>query len=183
VGDASNQIASLQAQDAAPSAVGQVLPSQPLKNPLHLIIELLIQYYRALVQVHHANTNQARLEALNVWRSCHRAAWASGASSRNDTIRRLADPAKAWLGRINSRYVAVGDFDLVEECAYALSSFAISPSPMAMPAVYSKTYHTEEELYGRWNEQGDRITAMDNLIVRLRELAARAGDVWHPDNL
>ena len=132
------------------------------------------------MQVHHANTDQARLKALDVWRSCHPAVWASSPSSRNDTIRRLADPAKAWLGRINSRYVAVGDFDLVEECAYTLSAFAISPSPMAMPDVYSKTYHTEEELYRRWNEQGDRIIALDNLIVRLRELAARAGDVWAP---
>jgi hypothetical protein len=163
-----------------PSASGQILPPRPLANPLHLIIDLLIQYNRALVQVHHASSDQARLEALNIWRSCHPVVWAHSPSSRNDTIRRFADPAKAWLSRINSRYVTMDDFGLVEECASTLSVFAVNPSPMAMPEVYSKNFHTEDELWKRWNEQGDRIIALDNLIVRLKELAARAGEVWAP---
>lgn len=154
------------------------MSAESLNNPLHLIIELLIQYNRALVQVHHARTAQAWEESLDVWRTCHPPVWASNPSSRNDTIRRLADPAKAWLSRINSRYVAVEDFDLVEVCAHTLSAFAISPSPMAMPDVYSKTYHTEDELWKSWNEQGNRIIALSDLIARLKELTARAGANW-----
>ncbi|MGO8748792.1 MAG: hypothetical protein ACLQNE_22715 [Thermoguttaceae bacterium] len=150
-----------------------------VRNPVHVIIDLLILHNRALVQVHHASTDEARRQALNEWYRCHPAVWGSS-NSRNDTIRTLADPAKAWLTQANSRYVELQDFNLVEECAYALSAFAISPSPMAMPDVYSKTYSTEEELWQRWTEQGDRIVALGNLIARLKELAARAGEVWTP---
>jgi len=146
-------------------------------NPLHLIIDLLILYNRAFVQVHQASTDEARRKALDEWRRCHPAVWGSS-SGRNDTIRRLADPAKAWLTRTNSRYVEAGDFNLVEECAYTLSAFAISPSPIAMPDVYSKTYNTEEQLWQTWTEQGDQVIALGNLIARLKELAARAGEMW-----
>jgi hypothetical protein len=71
-------------------------------------------------------------------------------------------------------------FDLVEQCAFILSGFAVSPSPMAMPDVYSKRGTTEDELWHRWNEQGQQYLALDDLIARLRELAARAGEVWTP---
>jgi hypothetical protein len=163
-----------------PNAAGGAQPSRPLTNPLHLIVDLLVQYHRAFVQVHHASTNQAQLEALDVWRNCHTPVWANSPSNRNDTIRNLADPAKAWLSQLDSRYVSMDDFNLVEACANTLSAFAICPLPMAMPDIYSKTYHTEDELWKTWNEQGDRLIALGDLIARLKELAARAGEVWVP---
>lgn len=150
------------------------------RNPVHLIIDLLILHKTAFWRVHHARTDEARREALLEWDRCHPAVWGKNGSSRNDTIRRLADPAKAWLSRINSRYVQVKDFNFVEECANTLSVFAISASPMAMPEVYSKRYTTENELWQRWNEQGDRLMVLHDMIARLQELAARAGDEWKP---
>ncbi|MFN0020550.1 MAG: hypothetical protein ACKVP0_20010 [Pirellulaceae bacterium] len=158
--------------------IAKAIGETAVNNPLHVIIELLIQYYRALDQVHHARTVQAWEESLDEWRTIHPTIWASSPSNRNDTIRNLADPAKAWLSCINSRYVTVEDFDLVEECVYILSSFAISASPMAMPEIYSKTYSTEEKLWERWTEQGNRLLALHNLVARLKELAARAGATW-----
>jgi hypothetical protein len=149
-----------------------------VRNPLHVIIDLLILHKLALVQVHEARTDEARQQALDEWRCCHPAVWGNS-NSRNDTIRTLADPAKAWLTQANSRYVELQDFNLVEQCADALSAFAIS-LPMSMPGVYSKMYTTEEELWQRWTEQFGRIVAPDNLIAQLKELAGRAGEVWTP---
>ena len=47
-----------------------------------------------------------------------------------------------------------------------------------MPDVYSKRYTPEVELLQNWTEQGDKIVALGNLIARLKELGARAGEVW-----
>ena len=149
-----------------------------LPNPLHLIIDLLTKYHCSLGQVHQANTNEARLTSLDDWRSCHPAVWESS-SVRDDTIRKLADPAKEWLSQIKCSYVNAEDFNLVEEGVYVLSGFAVSPSPMAMPDVYSKACGTEDELWQRWNRQGDQYMALGGLIARLKELAARAGQKWN----
>lgn len=153
-------------------------PALPQINPLHRIIDLLTKYHRALWRVHHADTQEERLASLNEWSSCHPAVWGNG-SVRNDIIRKLADPAKVWMSQINSRYVHAEDLDLVEHGAYVLSGFAVSPSPMAMPDVYSKTYRAEEELWQQWHTQGDHYTALSELIARLKELAARAGEMWN----
>jgi nucleoside phosphorylase len=158
----------------------QNMPNRSHRNPLHLIVDLLILHKAAFLRVHQAKSNEERQEALEEWRRCHPAVWGNS-SSRNDTIRRLADPAKAWLSRANSRYVQVEDFNLVEECANTLSVFAISASPMAMPEVYSKTYTTEDKLWQQWNEQGNQLMALHNMIARLQELAARAGEIWTPE--
>jgi len=99
-----------------------------LPNPLHRIIDLLTNYHRALGRVHQANTNESRLTALDEWRSCHPDVWGSG-SVRDDTIRNLADPAKEWLSQIKCSYVHAEGFNLVEQGAFVLSSFAVSPSP------------------------------------------------------
>lgn len=173
-----NVLTTSEPQNAEWIAEARALRVKANSSPLHRIIDQLLQYHRALVVVHHAKTDQARLEALDVWHSSHSAVWESSPSNRNDTIRSLADPAKAWLSRINSQYVAMADFNLVEESVRTLSAFAISHSPMAMPDIYSKKYHSDEELWRKWNKQGDQITELDNLIVRLKELAARAGDAW-----
>ncbi|MCI0376966.1 MAG: bifunctional diaminohydroxyphosphoribosylaminopyrimidine deaminase/5-amino-6-(5-phosphoribosylamino)uracil reductase RibD [Gemmataceae bacterium] len=165
------------AQEAAAARTG--ISTGSARNPLHMIIDLLIVYNRAFVQVHQAGTDEARRAALDEWGHCHPVVWGSS-SCRNDTIRTLADPAKAWLTRTNSRFVELQDFNLVEECVHALSSFAISASPMAMPEVYSKTYTTEQELWQRWNQQGEQVVELGNLIARLKELAARAGEAWTP---
>lgn len=151
-------------------------------NPLHRIIDLLTKYHRALERVHQANTHEARLASLNEWRSCHPAVW-ENSSARDDTIRRLADPAKEGLSQINCSYVRQKDFDLVEESAYVLSGFAVSPSPVSMPDLYSREYTTEEELWQRWNSQGDRYIELGGLIARLKELAARAGQKWEASPL
>src|SRR5438093_3162438 len=102
-----------------------------VRNPLHRIIDLLILYHCALEQVHQADTREAMLASLNEWRACHPAVW-EGSSSRDDTIRRLADRAKEWLSQIKCAYVKAEDFDLVEQCAFILSGFAVSPSPITM---------------------------------------------------
>jgi hypothetical protein len=129
--------------------------------------------------VHQSKTQETRLAALDEWYSCHPDVWGNG-SVRDDTIRKLADPAKAWLSQINCRYVHAEDFNLVEEGACVLSGFAVGNSPMAMPDVYSKMYCTEEELWQRWNIQGGQYMALGSLIVRLKELAARTGQMWSP---
>jgi hypothetical protein len=146
-------------------------------NPLHRIIGLLTKYHCALGRVHHAGTRGAMLASLEEWRSCHPEVWGGG-SVRDDTIRNLADPAKAWLSQINSRYVQPEDFNLVEQGAHLLSGFAVSASPMSMPDLYSTMHTTEEELWRRWNSQGEQYMAIGSLIARLKELAARAGQVW-----
>jgi hypothetical protein len=151
----------------------------PARQPLHRIIDLLTAYHGALGRVHQDGTREAPLESLNEWRDCHDAVW-EGSPSRNETIRRLADPAKARLSQLNGRYVKAEDFDLVEQCAFLLSEFAVSPLPMAMPGVYSKRDDTEHELWQRWKGQGEGYMALGDLIARLRELAARAGEAWTP---
>lgn len=158
-------------------------PSQraalPQANPLHRIIDLLTKYHSAMWQVHHANTQETRLTSLDEWRSCHPAVWGKR-SVRDDTIRNLADPAKEWLSQINCRYVHAEDFNLVEEAACVLSGFAVGPFPMSMPDVYSKLHSTESELWQQWNREGDQCMALGGLIVRLKELAGRAGQMWNP---
>ena len=148
-------------------------------NPLHRIIDLLSSYHSAFGRLHQASTNEARLKALDEWRACHLAVW-DGTNVRDDAIRRLADPAKEWLTQTNCPHVNIDDFDRVEGCVHVLSEFAVSPSPMAMPNIYSKMYSTEEELQNRWDEQGDCYMALGGLIARLRELSARAGQKWNP---
>ena len=150
-------------------------------NPLHRIINLLTNYHSALGRVHQANTNEGRLASLDEWRSCHSAVWGSN-SVRDDTIRKLADPAKEWLSQIKCPYVHAEDFNLVEAGARVLSGFAVSPSPMAMPEVYSKAYSTEDELWQRWDQQGNGYMALAALLARLKELAARAGQKWQPSS-
>ena len=148
-----------------------------VRNPIHVIIDLLYRYHRALERVHQARTEESRRESLDEWDRCHPAVW-ENRSSRNDTVRTLADPAKAWLTRANSRYTEGQDLNLIEECVHALSAFGISSSPMAMPDVYSKMYTTEGELWRRWTEQSNQLVALGSLIARLRDLAARAGEEW-----
>lgn len=173
-----DQVYKLVAEGGLPDLAADVKPTHHLPNPLHRIIDLLTKYHCALGRVHQANTNEARLTALGEWRSCHPDVWGNG-SVRDDTIRKLADPAKEWLSQIKCPYVHAEDFNLVEEVAFVLSGFAVSPSPMAMPDVYSKAYSTEDELWQRWNEQGDRYMALGGQIARLKELAARAGQKWN----
>jgi hypothetical protein len=151
-----------------------------LANPLHRIIDLLTKYHNAMDRVRHANTQETRLTSLDEWRSCHPAIWGKRAV-RDDTIRSLADPAKEWLSQINCRYVHAEDFNRVEEAACVLSGFAVSPGPMSMPDVYSKTHDTEAELWKQWKREGEQCMALHALIVRLKELAGRAGQRWNPD--
>jgi hypothetical protein len=153
------------------------LPSD-LPNPLHRIIDLLIQYHSALGRVHEADTRETRLASLNEWSACHPAVW-EGSSCRNDVVRRLADPAKEWLSQIKSSYVKEEHFNLVELGAYTLSSFLVSSSPMSNPDVYSKRYSTEESLWQEWTRQGEQYRALGDLIARLQELSARAGQKWN----
>jgi hypothetical protein len=172
-----------QSQSITPCDTVEMPSKKSNRNPLHLIIDLVLRYERALWNVHHSQTTEAWDESLEAWRGCHSGVWGATSSSRNDTIRCLADPAKAWLSRLNSRYVSMADFDLVEVSVHTLSSFAISPSPMAMPYIYSKMHTTTEELWRKWNEQGDRLMALANLAAQLKELAARAGDPWSTPTL
>lgn len=160
-------------------SVSAVKLTHHLPNPLHRIIDLLTKYHCAMGQVHHANTHETWLTSLDEWRSCHPAVWGKS-SVRDDTVRNLADPAKEWLSQINCRYVHAEDFNLVEEGACVLSGFAVGPFPMAMPDVYSKTDSTEAELWQQWNKQGEWCMALGGLIVRLKELAGRAGQMWNP---
>ena len=162
------------------AAAPQGMSNGSARNPIHRIVDLLILHKAAFNRVHHARTNEEWHEALEDWGRCHPAVWRDSPSSRNDTIRRLADPAKAWLTRANSRYIQMEDFNLVEECAQTLSVFAISGSPMAMPEIYSKRYTTEDKLWQRWNKEGDQLMWLHNMIARLQEVAARAGDEWTP---
>jgi hypothetical protein len=166
---------STKTQEAAAASPG--MSNGSARNSVHLIIDLLILHKAAFLRVHQAGTNDARQEALDEWNRCHPAV-RGNSSSRNDTIRRLADPAKAWLSRANSHYVQMEDFNLVEECVHTLSVFAISASPMAMPNVYSKRYTTEDELWQWWKEQGNQLRALHDMIARLQELVARAGEEW-----
>jgi len=151
----------------------------PVRNPLHRIVDLLTMYQRTLLMVHQADTAEKRATALDSLRACHPAVW-KHCSSRNIAIRRLADPAKAWLTQTNSRFVGPADLDLVEECAVTLSGFAIGRPPMSMPDIYSKNYHTEDELWQTWEKQGEMVWQLDYLIARLQELSARAGELWTP---
>ena len=150
-------------------------------KPIHRIIELLLEYHRAFDLLHHAQSQELMLEARDQWRKCHAPVWGNK-SVRDNTIRELADPAKEWLSKRKSPYVTMTDFDLIEKSTHVLSGFAVSPSPMAMPVVYSKDpqYHTEEELWNRWDEQGEQLLALGGLVTRLQELTARAGASWAP---
>ena len=150
-----------------------------ISNPLRAIIDLLILYSRILVQVHQASTDVARRKALDGWHRCHPAIWGSS-SSRNDTVRMLADPAKAWLTRANSRYVEVKDFDLVEEC---VSRFQLSRSAPSRCLCRISTQPRTPQMRNSGKGGLGRVTAsfrLDNLIARLKELGARAGEVWTP---
>lgn len=157
------------------------IESDTLLNPIHSIIELRAEYHRAFDMLHHATSRELMLEAMEQWRNCHAPVWGTK-FVRDNTIRELADPAKEWLSNRKSPYVNMTDFDLIEQCTHVLSGFAVSPSPMAMPAIYSKDlkYHTEEELWSRWQEQGEKWLALGGLVTRLQELTARAGASWSP---
>ncbi len=173
-----NRVYKLVAEGRSEDLSSDLEPTHQLPNPLHLIIDLLIKYHGAFGRVHQANTNEARLRSLDEWHSCHSTVWESS-SVRNDTVRKLADPAKEWLSQIKCPYVYAEDFNLVEEGAYVLSGFVVSPSPMAMPDVYSQGYFAEDALWQRWHRQGDQYTALGSLIFRLKELASRAGQKWN----
>src|SRR5262245_31454404 len=134
-----------------------------IRNPLHCLIDLLTSYERALWHVHHADTPEAWRQALAAWRACHPLAW-QGRVGRDDAIRGLADPVKAWLANSNSRHVEREDFKLVEEGATVATVFAVSPSPICMPEVYSERYTSREELGREWEHQGDRYWALCGLI-------------------
>ncbi len=151
--------------------------NQSHQNPLHRIIDLLICYQSAFDTLHHANSRDAMIFAMDDWQRCHGQVWGNG-NVRDETIRNLADPAKEWLSKKKNPYVQLQDFDMLEECVHILSGFAVSPSPMAMPDIYSKEYHTQDELWKRWEEQGNRLLALAGLIARMKELTARAGAKW-----
>jgi nucleoside phosphorylase len=70
------------------------------------------------------------------------------------------------------------DLDLIEQCVHALSGFAVSPYPMAMPEIYSKAHHKEEELWQRWEQDGKQLIELSRMIAQLKDIAARAGAVW-----
>lgn len=150
-----------------------------LPSPVHQIIDLLTRYHSVLGQVHHSRTNEAGLALFDKWRECHYAVWGNS-SGRDDTIRKLADPAKEWLTQIKCPYVHLEDFDLVEQSAQVLSGFAVSPLPMRMPDDRSNARSTEDEHWQQWKEQGDRYLDQGRLIARLKELTARAGQRWNP---
>jgi hypothetical protein len=176
-----NQVYKLVAEGRSLDQTPEAKHSHQSPNPLHRIIDLLTNYYCALNKVHHANTQQVRLTSLDEWRSIHFTVW-DNRSVRDDTIRSLADPAKEWLSRANCPYVQAPDFDLIEQGAYTLSGFAVSPFPMSMPELYSKAHRTEDEIWQQWDEQGNRYMALGGLISRLKELAARAGRKWKPSH-
>jgi hypothetical protein len=149
----------------------------PVRNPLHRLIDVLTCYEAAFLRVHQAENSEARRQAINGWSECHPLVW-NGRAGRDDAVRGLADPAKAWLVERKSTYVDRGDFDLVETCAFEVSAFAVSAFPMSMPDMYSDWGTTREELYQQWNRQGQSYFALRGLISRLKELAARAGQTW-----
>jgi hypothetical protein len=151
----------------------------PVRNPIHRLIDVLASYERAFDRVHHADTVEAMGQALDRWRACHPLVW-EGRTGRDDALRGLADPAKAWLAKNNSRHVEREDFDLVEASASVVASFAVSPHPMAMPELYSEMGTSRTEQWAEWNSQGERLSSLTGLISRLRELAARAGETWAP---
>jgi hypothetical protein len=155
------------------------MSAAPVRNPLHRLVDLLISYERALSRVHHADTNEARLQALDGWRACHRLVW-EGHTARDDALRALADPAKTWLFKVNSRYVRLEDFDLVEQAAFDATGFAVSPGPMGMPEIYSEMGTSREEQWRDWGRQGEGLSVLTRLISRLRELSTRAGETWAP---
>ena len=72
------------------------------------------------------------------------------------------------------------DFDLIEQCVVVISGFAVSPTPMSMPTLYSNEYLTEEKLWKQWKEQEERYFALGGLVSRMKELTARAGMKWTP---
>jgi hypothetical protein len=155
---------------------------QTSRNPIHKIIDLILSYCVAFDELHHATSRDLMLVAMDKWRECHASVWGTN-SSRDDTIRFLVDPAKEWLSNNKTAFVQLRDFDLVEESVHMLSGFAVSPLPMAMPDVYSKTHHTEDELWRSWNEQGDRLIALRGVAAQLKELTARAGKKWSPTTM
>lgn len=154
-------------------------PSSGHINPLHKIIDLLARYHAAFLRVHHANSEEARHASHEEWKACHPDVY-EGRSVRDDTIRALADPAIAWLSKSACPHVDREDFDLIEKGARELSRFAVSPWLMSMPNIYSTAGTDEDELWRRWHSQGDRCIALGSLIFRLKELAARAGQMWAP---
>jgi hypothetical protein len=151
----------------------------PVRNPLHRLIDLLTRYESAHWQVHHAQTPDERRQALLRWRACHRLAW-QGWNGRDEAIRRLADPAKSWLSNSNSRHIDREDFNLIEECAFQMTGFAVSPCPMSIPELYSELGTSRGEIRRNWDRQDENYFALRNLVSRLRELAARAGETWAP---
>lgn len=79
---------------------------------------------------------------------------------------------------MRSALIRSEDFDLVEDGACTLTVFAISGLPMAMPTIYSTMFETEDDLWRKWEQQGERYIALGSLIARLKELTARAGQRW-----
>jgi hypothetical protein len=153
------------------------MSAAPGRNPVHHIIDLLRARRDALDRVHHADTKEARDEALAEWRACASQFWCE-ARSADDAIRALADPAQEWLAHADSQYTKEADLDLIEEAAHTLHRLWASGTPMSLPEIYSTAHQTREELDAQWESQGRRLAELDELIVRLRDLAARAKCQW-----
>lgn len=51
-----------------------------------------------------------------------------------------------------------------------------------MPELFSNNYTAHDELWQRWNDQGERLISLNNMIARLKELAARSGAEWTEDS-
>ena len=150
-------------------------------NPIHNLLDRLTAFSKMFWDWHHASTSEALNKAIDTQQALSQPLWKPHPfQGLEDAVRWLADPALAWLTRQGFQRPEYAE--LVEEAAEAIVGIAQS-SFTAMPKVYSTTYTTEEKLWSRWHEQGEKLLAVRRLIHRVQRLAALTKEPWPQTDL
>jgi hypothetical protein len=144
------------------------------QNPLHEVIRILSQFFRAVWACHHAHTEEMRKQTLDAWTAEKSWFW-SKFERPVEAIRGLADPALAWCSQRGFQGDATAT--VVENGARIITELAMMTNPSAMPHVYAN----KSDAANVHEREGKVLLAADRDMLALRELAARTGDAWQAE--
>jgi hypothetical protein len=143
-------------------------------NPLHFLITTLTQFHDAVWKCQTATTGEERDQAQSAWNEVRKSFWPKYHRPA-EAIRELADPALAWCSQKGFRGEA--DTATIETAASYITELAMLTCPCAYPEIYAN----KDDLWERWNREGEFLLAADGARRGLRRLAALTGEAWQPN--
>lgn len=145
-------------------------------NPLHNLIALLTETYRAFAMCHRAQTEVEWRAALNAWRERMRQFWGIY-HAPTEAGQELAGPAIAWCRQKGG---GESEFTTVDVGTRYLLMLVKTPNPWGNPAIYSTAGDDPAEA---WDKHDRLLHAAMAVQLQLRNLASRLGDHWYSDCL